>query len=104
MYIPNSIDYHIKLGTIYRPSNYSGMGLVSFGGLYIESVEGIDSSVTEIRMMDGHNLKNNLTKIMNANQDNHAIKIYVTSDAYNLVDDELRTLAEQKNFTIEIGH
>ena len=103
MYIPNSINYHIKLGTIYRPSNYSGMGLVSFGGLYIESVEGIDSSVTEIRIMDDLNLKNNLTKIMNANQDNHAIKIYVTSSAYNLVDDELRTLAEQKNFTIEIG-
>ena len=80
------------------------MGMVSCGGLNIESVEGIDSSVTEIRMIDGQNLKNNLTKIMNANQDNHAIKIYVTSDAYNLVDDELRTLAEQKNFTIEIGH
>ena len=104
MYIPNSINYHIKLGTIYRPSNYSGIGLVSFGGLYIESVEGIDSSVTEIRIMDDLNLKNNLTKIMNANQDNHAIKIYVTEKAYNLVDDDLRTLAEQKNFTIEIGH
>ncbi len=104
MYIPNHINYHIKLGTIYRPSNYSGPGQTSFGGLYIESVEGIDSSVTEIRMMDDLNLKNNLTKIMNANQDNHAIKIYVTSDAYNLVDDELRTLAEQKNFTIEIGY
>lgn len=103
MHIYSSMYRSIKLGTIYRPSNYSGMGIVSFGGLNIESVEGIDSSVTEIRMLDDQNLKNNLTKIMNANQDNHAIKIYVTSDAYNLVDDELRTLAEEKNFTIEIG-
>ena len=104
MYIPNSYPNDITLGTISTASYYIQNGMPSFGGLKINSIEGIDSSVTKIKMLDDRNLKNNLTKIMNANQDNHSIKIYVTEKAYNLVDDELRTLAEQKNFTIEIGH
>lgn len=103
MNIPASAHYHITFGTIYYPSNYEEEEMPMFGGLQINSIEGIDSSVTKIRMIDEQYLKHNLTQIMNANQDNHAITIYVTEDGYNLVDDDLRTLAEEKNFTIEIG-
>lgn len=102
MNIPASMPYDITLGTIYYPSNYREKEMPTFGFLQINSIEGMDSSVTKIRMIDEHILKHNLTQIMNANQDNHAITIYVTEDAYNLVDDDLRTLAEEKNFTIEI--
>lgn len=102
MFIPASAHYHITFGTIYYPSIYDEYGMPAFGGFRIDSIEGIDSSVTKIRMIEEYYLKDNLVQIMNANHDNHAITIYVSENDYHLIDDDLRTLAEEKNFTIEI--